>query len=30
MQRAGFDAYFCENLYRGRRIGGKVSDVRVS
>jgi predicted phosphodiesterase len=29
MQRAGFDSYFYENLYAGRRIGGKLSGVTV-
>jgi len=29
MSRAGFEAYFFENLYAGRRIGGKTSSVRI-
>ena len=29
MERAGFEAYFYENLYVGRRIGGNASDVKM-
>jgi hypothetical protein len=29
MGRVGFEKYFFENLYCGRRIGGKTSSVRI-
>ena len=29
MERAGFEAYFYENLYAGRRIGGRASGDRI-